>query len=465
MKRNLLSILVLFFIGNLCFAQGLEIKTSPMETSKTINNGIVEGVYANTVNSIHFKYLETPSKTYTVKVGTTAKGTFNSDGAFHAIDFQEDIRDKTIDIYEGDNIVNSFTISSIQKRMNDITIKMTANQFLGKLFPELKVTNFGVQILVESNRNTQYKGKDYVHVFFDQNGNSLLSTIPQGVSNLQYVVHVFYLTEKTNPITIDYSISQTKGKFDGTIIFNNTGSLDNIELRSKDISVEEKQYAWAHKEILLSTSTTDIQFEIQRNLMKSTTDLYDIEKTVLNSFTIPMSKVYHGTFEIGLINSTLSNPSYELVESPTNSDEKVVKKGSDSNRGYVTAMATFYTSPIIILEKIFGKDVPKYKLTGRNFLDDHKIYERIYPSVGISLNDKSFENLFVGLTWEFARGGSIWGGYHYGKINTFEKSDEFVFGETVINESEFKLKTDTDWEASFAFGVNLDIKLVTNLFK
>jgi hypothetical protein len=179
-----------------------------------------------------------------------------------------------------------------------------------------------------------------------------------------------------------------------------------------------------------------------------------------------MSKVYHGSFDVGLVNSTLENPTYDLFTSPDDPALKVVKKTNGGDRGLVTAMATFYTSPVILLEKLFGKkSIPNYQLTGRNFLEDHKLYERIYPSVGVGFTDKAFENLFFGFNFEFARGGAIFVGFHYGKVNLFNGGPNFEFEKTPVTEDQFNLYQNSGWRTSFAIGIKLDASIIGNFFR
>jgi len=170
---------------------------------------------------------------------------------------------------------------------------------------------------------------------------------------------------------------------------------------------------------------------------------------------------------VGLINSNLNNPTFSLVQSP-NSPDKVVKETNSRPTGIVTVMATFYTSPVLLFEKIIGKktgkNVAAYKLTGRNFLDDHKFLERIYPTVGVSVSSKTFENLFFGLNWELARGLSVFGGGHWGKVNTFEMPN-YKAGVTPVTQEEFDFYTNKKWKLDWAYGVQLDILIITNLFK
>jgi hypothetical protein len=131
-------------------------------------------------------------------------------------------------------------------------------------------------------------------------------------------------------------------------------------------------------------------------------------------------------------------------------------------------MASFYVSPVVLLESLGRRysgrsKIPFYKLTGRNFLDDHKIYERFYPTVGVSLSSRVFENLFFGINWEVARGLAIFGGWHYGRVNTFEMPG-FEQSVTPVTQKEFDFYRNTRWKTSRAIGVKLDILIIRNLF-
>ncbi len=112
-----------------------------------------------------------------------------------------------------------------------------------------------------------------------------------------------------------------------------------------------------------------------------------------------------------------------------------------------------------------AKNIPNYKLTGRNFLDDHKIWERIFPAIGVAISDKAFKNLFFGANWELARGASVFAGVHYGEVNTFNADVNFKFEQTVIDEADFRLRSNREWKHRFAIGANLDVLIITNLFR
>lgn len=333
-----------------------------------------------------------------------------------------------------------------------VVTSKTFGEYFAELFPIIHPTEFGFRVL--NGTTSKFRGNKYIHIFLDQFGNNIFSTIPQGISNLQYVVHIFYQEDPISPDNEAYSINQLEGEFNDAIIFNNSSEIKGIDLKSAR--------PWRHKEFLLSTSTSNIKFEY----VKSRTDGTKISKETLGTYTIKMAKVYHGSFDIGLLNTKLISPTYNLIEtSPTS---KVVKKTESSNRGIVTLMASFYVSPVILFEKLIGRDIPQYKLSGRSFLDDHRFYERIYPTIGVGINEKVFNNLLFGFNWEFARGGAFFIGRHYGKVNTFTidlgNGTSMEFGKTAITQAQFDLASNVAWKTNWAFGLKLDAMIFKTLF-
>ena len=296
----------------------------------------------------------------------------------------------------------------------------------------------------------------YIHLFFDQYGNSLLSTIPQGISNAQYKVHIIYPISSKNPNKTSYSVKQTAGEFSSALLFNNTNILSQVgKLQSGDI-----YDAFAQRTFILGTSTNDLTFDI---VATTKGDDNKVSKTVLETYTIKMSPVFHGSFDVGFLQSNLPNPDYSLVQLP-NSPDMVVKETNRNPQGVVTIMASCYVSPVVLLEKLFKlKKFRQYQLTGRSFLDDHKFYERIYPTIGVGINNKALENFYYGFNWEIARGFCVFGGWHTGKVNTFEMPG-YQANVTPVTADQFEFYKNTKWKTSTAFGVKLDIMIVRNLF-
>jgi hypothetical protein len=330
---------------------------------------------------------------------------------------------------------------------NSTILQPSIDEYLQKNYSTLESTPFGYIDPTDKQRK--------IHLFFDYLGNSLLSTIPSGISNAQYIVHIIYPFSLADPNKVSYSIKQKSGSFSSALLFNNSNINTNGLFKTQS---GEKYDGITERAFVLGTSTDDLTFDI----IAATKD-NQINKTVLETYTIKMSPVYHGSFDVGLIRTNLSNPTYSLVQDP-NSTNQVVKQTDESPKGVVTVMASFYVSPIILLESVFGKKkIPFYKLTGRSFLDDHKFYERFYPTIGIGVSDKAFENIFYGINWEVARGLSIFGGWHYGKVKTFEMPN-FQAGVTPVTSDQFEFYQNTKWKTSTAIGLKLDIMIVRNLF-
>ncbi len=378
---------------------------------------------------------------------------------------EEKIRGKRVTIRETGQTTDLITISftgdaptgGVATRGNTPIAKTASEWVLTKYDGKLSPTNYG---LIISESNFMFSGIDYVHLFFDGSGNSIITTVPQGISNKQYVVRIVYLSGKTAPYKTTYSVKQKTGAFEDKLVFLRSPGEIPAQLKA---GIEAE---WNEEVILLSTSTTDIEFDIIQTTISFTNERTTVtESKTLASHKIKLSAVYHGAFNVGLFNSRLANPSYELAALPADATKKTVVEKNAGNRGIAAVMAVLYASPVILVEKIADKQgkIPNYKLYGRNFLDDHRWYERIYPAVGVRANEKVFENLFFGANVEIARGGSFFIGAHYAKVNVFQ--DKFNFGQEAIVEDAFKARLDTAWKWGLAFGANIDILIVTSLFK
>lgn len=395
-------------------------------------------------------------------------------GVINAPVATDDLRGLALEIKEGVTGVGKFKLVAPEPEPEpepepkpDPCAPPPISSFLALIEPYLTATQYGLT-LRRGTGLADYVGNNCVHVFFDHRGNSLFSTIPQGISNMKYVVHIVYLADAKDPGGTSYSVRQTQGEFsDALSILNGDLPIPTRFSNQSEGGGCPHRWEWKITSFVLRTSTNNIEFQIYRNadgLDKN--GRFTSKSTHLSTNTIPMSKVYHASIDIGFINSRLSDPTFTLVSS-AQGDTTVVKRGESGDRGFVTLMATFYTSPVMLLKR--KGTIPDFKRTGRNFLDDHEWYERIFPCVGVGISDEAFENLFLGLNWEFARGGSLWFGYHYGRVNVYHEPDEdFEFGETPTSQNEFDLRTDTQWVWSDldkpSFGVNLDIRLVTRLF-
>ena len=401
------------------------------------------------------------------EVETEFTGNTPKDIDISKVSFSEEDGSATFQIKEKgkDNILLTFhLIKAIDGKVDEDHKKENFvptpfSKFWEQLNFNFETTPFG---LIVKSGNTIYLGKPYVHIFLDQYGNSIYGTIPQGIADRQYVVHVIYQTGIESDLVV-FDIKKTKGSFNPSLNYLNSDIRD--DKKTSATSTKILKYTWVHKEFLLGTSTSDIEFDLRKTTIANGDKPYDYKNDKISTYTINMTPTYHGSFNVGFVNSRLENPTYQLVENPLNSNEKVVKRTNTGNRGITTLMATIYTSPIVLIEKLFGKDIPWNKAYGRNFLDDHKFYERIYPVLGVGFTDKSLENVFFGINWEVTRGAGVFLGWHWGKVNTYKTSSGFEFEKTPTSQAEFELNTNHQWAtSSLSVGVNVDPFLILRLF-
>jgi hypothetical protein len=456
-------LLLLLFAAGIGYAQnsalplevnGIKITLEP-GTPKDINTDKTE------IKSVIITY--TLEDKYTLEITALGKTKpYTNDLSGKPFTFTDNIiaKEVTLDLKKDGKSEKRWSFTVITKTAVSVTGTDTnknppGTKTFDQLIEEMKLLN-NEQFDAAGGRLTPFGYVDKegrIHIYIDYKGNNLLTTIPQGIADAQYVVHV--LSPKSeDPSLPTYTIKQRTGSFNDALNFRNSGAKD-VQLQNDGTEGIRDQ------PFLLSTSTENISFDLV-SVKKGADDEF-IRKPV-ESYTIKMTPTYQGSFDIGLVKSELANPTYSLVTSPDGLAQTVKVTDNGKSEGVATLMATFYYSPVVILESIFGKKpVPFYKLNGRNFLDDHKIYERFYPTVGVGLSDKVFENLFIGINWEVVRGFALFYGWNYRKVNTFTMPG-FEEGVTTVTEDQFNYYTNEKWKTKPAYGIKLDLLVVMGLF-
>lgn len=474
-----IPLFLLFILNFNLFSQEFKIKIPPLNKEITlIDNGeTILNTDNDQLNTISILSHNLSSGNYTLSSDQLNKNIiFNTSNNEHLIIFDE-LQDANLIIKkDGATIIKSKIKLNVVSDINDINSTTnldktnthgsfkTPEEIIRKYFPDLAYKKRLGYYIPKNNSGsnlTSHTGKNYVHIFLDGFGNSILNTIPQGSPEITYIIHIITSIKKENINNIRYSIKQTTGDIDDVLVFRNTGKLDSFNFQT---AKSGEEYTYYHSEYALRESNKNITFEVYKGVTNETSTV----NTKLNTLTIPV-KIYNGSFDIGLLKSNLSNPTFTFSASSTDANLGNVKKDESGSRGMVTAMATFYGSPILAFKRfILGQkeQVPTYKLTGRNYVSDHKLFERIYPAVGLSISENTFENIFYGFNWEVVKGASLFAGWHYGKINTFEIVDEnFQFESSEITKQQFNLSTKQKWDTDFAIGVNLDILVILNLLQ
>lgn len=388
-------------------------------------------------------------KGYEVFKGDQKLVSLKNDGKWHAINDADGLFDKQFEIRELKGKKGKLEFTFQYNGSNEKVEGTVQNlyDFLDAYISAKKITpsKFGLK-----------DEKGAIHIFIDQFGNSLNTTVPQGIPYFQYYVHVIYLDSKNKPNYI-YSIDQSKGSIDSGLFIENP---DAGKFKLQSGSANGETLVWHINETSLQSSNKDnIDFEIYRTVIKEGT------KTKIGTYSIKMAPTFHSSINVGLFVSQLENPDFTLVD--LGNSTSTVKKSLEGSNGIITATATLYTSPIILLESLIEKDKEKKKAiltraSTRCYINDHAWYERIYPTIGIKLGDKAFENFFGGFSFEIARGASIFFGGNYSKVNYFQ--GDFDYGVETITPQQFDLRQKEKWDWDFAYGVNLDLRIISSLF-
>lgn len=160
--------------------------------------------------------------------------------------------------------------------------------------------------------------------------------------------------------------------------------------------------------------------------------------TLLNTITLTINNIYHGAVGVSAINSWLPATSYELIDLPGSTNKTIVAT-NDKRRGILIANYIYYLG---------GRDVIKEPTPGQRF----------GIMFGTSLTNKFSENFFAGGVYEFARGGSITGGLHYGKQNVLADKN-FKLGTTPFSGTKDEIKLSSEWNINVFLGISLDLRI------
>ena len=172
-------------------------------------------------------------------------------------------------------------------------------------------------------------------------------------------------------------------------------------------------------------------------------------------YSMKINKLYHVGVGVSYIGTNLASPDFRTI---FNGTDTTIQSYNGGSRSMLTFNAIWYWS--VLQQDHRGSIIT----SGRDILKDEPSwsFRRVFPTVGISLDGKFDENLFVGAVYEFARGGSIIGGMHYGKVKRLAMKD-FTEGVTKFSGKDADIKTENVFKTSWFIGVNLDTRIFNTL--
>lgn len=176
--------------------------------------------------------------------------------------------------------------------------------------------------------------------------------------------------------------------------------------------------------------------------------------TLIATYSLRVNKLFHLGFGVGVNITDLIDPDFEItaIDATTNT----ITSKNDSKRTIFSLNVVWYwRSTLLYWQR--GSNITR----GRDVLKEPMLIERINPTFGISLDGKMRDNIFAGVNFEFARGGSINLGYHWGKVTKLNL-DGFELGTTPFTGT--TVPTSEEWDGRFFVGVMLDTRIINTLF-
>lgn len=187
--------------------------------------------------------------------------------------------------------------------------------------------------------------------------------------------------------------------------------------------------------------------------------VFNVKKdgATVSTFTIHINPLYHVAIGVSYVSSNLENPTFDVVPLADSSGLNTIQRFNNTNRTLITFNVIWYWWST--LKYLQGDPLTR----GRDVLKEPNLITRINPTFGVSLKGNLQENFFAGLTFEFARGGSICAGWHYGKVTQLSDRN-FELGSTAFAGTQADIRTEEVWKWGQFIGITLDTRIFNRLF-
>jgi hypothetical protein len=193
---------------------------------------------------------------------------------------------------------------------------------------------------------------------------------------------------------------------------------------------------------------------------KATIRFFNGDNELTKHLDVRVNKLYNVAIGASFISTDLEKPTFDVFPIPgtTNNTINGINTGS---RTLATFNVIYYWKPTV--DWVTGKLKSTSNITrGRDVLKEATFLERFNPTFGIALNSEWRENFFFGGNFEFARGGSISAGWHYGKVQELADKN-FTLGTSVYSGTKDEIKLTDTWKWGFFFGITLDTRIFNKL--
>ncbi|WP_057937915.1 hypothetical protein [Algoriphagus resistens] len=334
---------------------------------------------------------------------------------------------------------------------NNLGKTVSALDFLLNNFEPTKYSYHDLKSLVM--RNTRYfSGSDQAFIILDENGR-LIGNVPVNLD--QDDRFYIYLVVDRNDID----------KYDLEVVGAEYSPVD-LQIRSYEPINKETFSTQGSKS---PADWTVIRFE--RGPYTSDNVTFNIKKTdeneqnqmetnVLSTYTLKINKLYHVAIGASFISTNLAKPDFDVF--PLTDTTNTINALNNGSRTMLTFNVIWYWQNTFKYLRN-GSDLTR----GRDILKEPNWLTRLNPTFGVSIDNTFRENFFVGGTYEFARGGSLIFGGHYGKIKEVATKapdgTDFVLGQSVYTGTADNIKLTDAWKWGFFFGVTLDTRIFNKI--
>jgi hypothetical protein len=271
-----------------------------------------------------------------------------------------------------------------------------------------------------------------IHIFVYEDGRVLRKGFPTTATEQNtFMVHMIY--DETHAVQFDVSFS---GTYSPTL--NIVGAQSVAALARGVISMKTVSSA------VFGPYTGTVNITI--------TEIGGANRKQLVSANISIAKTVHVSIGSGLVYSSLRSPSnMKKIPATLGSTDSVIVADDPNGRGLLTLFATFYP---------FGRN--SLMLNSTRFRDRFGIL--IGTTIGAETG--SFRDALLGMQYDFAVGGAVVAGAHYGRRLRIHDIDyrDFEFGKTIYT-GKLQEQQYYDWDFGFFVGVQVDSRIFGNLFK
>ena len=184
------------------------------------------------------------------------------------------------------------------------------------------------------------------------------------------------------------------------------------------------------------------------------------EKDVDVNYSLPLYERYRYTLQVGVVETAQRNKSFGLR------DMKIFSKGPEGRGPEYLATVVLYGLPRYfgVLTQRAGSENAEQDVTrayyGRDPIHEQGLADRIGFVIGAGLKNPS-DRFGVGLSFEIGYGVNLIGMYERAKLKKLAVVKEGdVFTGTVE-----QIPTREVWEEDWVFGLSLDLRYITGLFK